>query len=119
MWLLWLSIGTILGALTNFIPRGKSKPKYLRRGIITKSYQVSSMGVKTGEFEVQLEVGELERTDKKSKIVIINCIPSGSQHADKPSQDKIRKLVDNSWNNSDEIEWITENISDVRNSKIK
>lgn len=118
MWILWLLIGALLGILTNLIPRGGSKSKYLRRGILYREYSVSNGGVRVSEFSCQLEVGEIERTDKKSKIEIINYIPSGTQHSSESDEKKVRKLVDKSWIDSSEIEWITNSLSDQRNQKL-
>lgn len=117
MWLLWLIIGLVLGVSTRYIPTNKKSP-YLRRGILMRAYSVTSLGVKTDEFECQLEIGELERTDKKSKIKIINYIPSGTKHGNESDEKKVRKLVDNSWIESTEVEWITTSLSDQRNEKL-
>lgn len=117
MWLLWISIGLIIGVSTRFIKLDKKSP-YLRRGILIRQYSVSSHGVKTDEFECQLEVGELERTDKKSKIEIINYIPSGTKHSSESDEKKVRKLVDKSWIESSEIEWITDSLSHQRQEKL-
>jgi hypothetical protein len=121
MWALWILIGMIIelsiGLIIFFIKK-KSKTKYIRRGIIMRQYQVSNLGVKTSEFECQLEIGELERTDKKSKVEIITYIPSGTQHSSEADERKVRKLVDKSWIDSSEVEWITESLSDQRNQKL-
>lgn len=117
MWLIWLTIGLVLGILTRYIPINK-KSNYLRRGILIRSYSVTSLGVKTDEFECQLEVGELERTDKKSKIKLINYIPSGTKHSSESDEQKVRKLIDNSWIESSEIEWISNSLIDERNEKL-
>lgn len=118
MWLLWISIGVIIGASTRFIKLDKKSP-YLRRGILIRQYSVvSSYGVKTDDFECQLEVGELERTDKKSKIKIINYIPSGTKHSTESDEQKVRKLIDNSWIESSKIEWISNSLIDERNEKL-
>ena len=84
-----------------------------------RQYQVSTMGTPNGTFEVQFEVGELERTDKKSKVETINCIPSGTKHSDANTIEKVKKLVDKSWIDSSDIEWITESISDKREEKLE
>ena len=117
MWLLWVSIGFIVGALTRFI-KTKKKSKYTRRGIIFKQYQVTTAGLARGSFEVQLEVGEIEKTDKRSKIMVIGCIASASEHNDSDSIEKVKKLVNCSWERSEDIEWITESIEDIRNEKL-
>lgn len=117
MWILWISIGMILGALTRYIKIDK-KSSYLRRGILIRQYSVSSYGLKTDEFECQLEVCELERTDKKSKIEIIDYIPSGTKHSSESDESKVRKLVDRSWIESSEIEWITDSLSYQRQEKL-
>jgi len=119
MWLLWIIIGFIFGVMTRFIKSSEKKSKYIRRGIMIRQYQVSTMGTPNGTFEVQFEVGELERTDKKSKVETINCIPSGTQHSDTNTIEKVKKLVDKSWIDSSDIEWITESISDKREEKLE
>ena len=121
MWALWILIGIIIGLLIGLIisfSKKNSIPKYQRRGILYREYSVSNGGVRVSEFSCQLEVGELERTDKKSKIEIINYIPSGTQHSSESDERKVRKLIDKSWIDSSEIEWITDSLSDQRNQKL-
>ena len=136
MWiLLWITIGSILGAILGFgvgyalfeesgvkwkslITRHK-KEKYLRRGLLDKQYTMSnSYTNKSENFEVSFEVGELERTDKKSKIYVIDCHVSASQYSDEDTISKIKKLVDNTWVNSSDVEWISPHTADVRNDKL-
>jgi hypothetical protein len=118
MWLIWLSVGVLLGASTNLIPR-KKPGRYLRRGILFRTYSVHEGSTKTGEMNCQLEVGELERTDKMSKIEIINYIPSGTQHATPETEKNIRKIVDGLWIETSEIQWIVDSVEDQRDKKLE
>lgn len=42
MWLLWIIIGFVVGAMTRFIKFTKKESKYKRRGIMIRQYQVST-----------------------------------------------------------------------------
>ena len=91
--------------------------KYLRRGIVIREYTATSNFEKE-DIECQFEVGEIERTDTKSKIVVINAVPNKSKYCTEDWISKFKNLVDNIWIDSNEIEWIYENKKEKRNKKI-
>jgi hypothetical protein len=96
----------------------KVEPQYLRRGISDKVYTLYRDGIKREDVHVQIEVGEIERTNTKSKIVSLNLIFDDSSHNSYGNKEKIKSLMDNSWVESNSIEWIEDNLNDKRNQKI-
>ncbi len=91
----------------------RKRIKCLRKGIMDSSFSsTDKYGVKTN-FDVQFEVGEIQRSKDKSKI----CVLSYSTISDK-FDDRVLKSVENSWRNSNEIEWIEDSIDQIRDKKI-
>jgi len=92
---------------------------YLRKGLYTQKYQVTQLGVKVREIEVDFEVAEIERTQTKSKVKVLDMVSTSADYNSASSQrDKLKSMVQNSWVNSSEIEWIEEDLSEKRNEKI-
>jgi hypothetical protein len=92
---------------------------YLRKGLYTQKYQVTQLGVKVREIEVDFEVAEIERTQTKSKVKVLDMVSTSADYNSASSQrDKLKSMVENSWVNSSEIEWIEEDLSEKRNEKI-
>ena len=91
--------------------------KYLRRGIVIREY-TATINLEKEDLKCQFEVGEIERTDTKSKIVVINAVPDKSRYSTEEWISKFKNLVDNIWVDSNEIEWIYENKQEKRNKKI-
>jgi hypothetical protein len=95
---LGILIGLILGLPIGFI-KWKKKPqvveKYTRRGILQKEFS----------------------TDKLSKIEVISFTPANSEYHTDYYKKKLTELIDKSWINSKDINWIT-TAADVRNKKI-
>ena len=121
-------IGFILGAIPTvwFIKENRKRkkreneiviPRFIRRGIMTKEYSVSRQGVKVYDVEVQFEIGELESTGNMSKIEVVSCIANQSSSNDEKSRKEFTEMLDKSWVNSDEINWIT-TLASKRNDKI-
>lgn len=125
-------VGFILGAFIIYaiqlIIKSKSKkvdepkPRYTRRGIYSSSYSVTptTHGITTGKtetVEVQFEVGELESTDKKSKIEIISCVANKSRYNTDGDKIDFIKLENYKWVDSDRIDWIN-TLASERNDKI-
>ena len=113
-------VGFLFGYFIHYLNlKNKNNPfsKYSRRGILKRSYSItdSITGKKTGDVEVLFEIGETERTDKKSKIKVIEFKTSNSEWS---KDSKIPNMVDNSWIDSSEIEWIELSNMDKRNDKI-
>ena len=92
---------------------------YLRKGLYTQKYQVTQLGVKVREIELDFEVAEIERTQTKSKVKVLDMVSTSADYNSASSQrDKLKSMVENSWVNSSEIEWIEEDLSEKRNEKI-
>ena len=92
---------------------------YLRKGLYTQKYQVTQLGVKVREIEVDFEVAEIERTQTKSKVKVLDMVSTSADYNSASGQrDKLKSMVENSWVNSSEIEWIEEDLSEKRNEKI-
>jgi len=94
----------------------KEEPKYIRRGIWSNGYSGGS-GENKKNFEVQFELGEIECTSTKSKVVVISLVSSRSEFNDVSTRKRLSEMVDNTWMLSTDIEWIDET-SKMRNDKI-
>ena len=118
---LGILIGLILGLPIGFI-KWKKKPvvveKYNRRGILQKEFSTTD-GItgRKSTIEVQYEIGELESTDKLSKIEVISFTPANSEYHTDYYKKKLTELIDKSWIDSKDINWIT-TAADKRNQKI-
>jgi hypothetical protein len=121
MILIGILIGFILGLPIGFIKwKKKTIPvveKYIRRGILNKEFRINENGGVKITVHVQYEIGELESTDKLSKIEVIVVIPSQSEYLTDFYKKKFTELINKSWIESANINWIT-TASDIRNKKI-
>jgi len=127
MTLLAFITGIILGYITKHIiqvfknknNKTKKTNEYLRRGIYNNSYTISRQGSKIGEVSVQFEIGEIERTSVKSKVRVITLKASSAEYnKGGDDYDKLKSMIDNSWLNSNEIEWIEDPIDKIRDEKL-
>ena len=126
--MIWLGIliGIILGMGTvlfaNILISSKKKDKsdlYLRRGLIKRDYTITDP-LSSGKepINVHFEVGELESTDTRSKVVVISLVTDKSLYNQSEiEKKKLISMIDMSWVKSSDIEWITSS-SDLRNKKI-
>ena len=119
---LGILIGFILGLPIGFIKwKKKSEPvveKYSRRGLLQKNFSITSeLTTRTKSVDVQYEIGELESTDKLSKIEVIELKSSQSEYNTDFNKKKLTDMVNKTWVNSSDITWIT-TADDVRNKKI-
>ena len=119
---LGILIGFILGLPIGFIKwKKKSEPvveKYSRRGLLQKNFSITSeLTTRTKSVDVQYEIGELESTDKLSKIEVIGLKSDQSEYNSEYNKKKLTDMVDKTWVNSSDITWIT-TADDVRNKKI-
>lgn len=120
-------IFTICGILLGFLigyqtgkPKEKKivKEKYSRRGLYKNDYSISNNGVKSTDITVTFEVGEIESTDTLSKVEVISIKTNRSEFNKNDSeQEKLKVMIDNSWIESKDIQWIT-TIAQIRNDKI-
>lgn len=119
---LGILIGFILGLPIGFIKwKKKTVPvveKYLRRGLLEKSFSVTdALTTRKSTVEVVCEIGELESTDKLSKIEVIEIKSNQSEYNTDYNKKRLTDMVDKTWVNSDDITWIT-TAADKRNKKI-
>jgi hypothetical protein len=122
--LIGIIVGFILGLIFVFSSKKKksgekSAPveKYIRRGIILRDFSTTDVNGRKDKINVQYEIGELESTDKLSKIEVIVVIPSQSEYLTDFYKKKLTELIDKSWIESSEVNWIT-TTADTRNRKI-
>jgi hypothetical protein len=119
---LGILIGFILGLPIGFI-KWKKKPvpvveKYSRRGLLEKSFSVTdALTTRKSTVEVVCEIGELESTNKLSKIEVIEIKSNQSEYNTDYNKKRLTDMVDKTWVNSDDITWIT-TAADTRNKKI-
>lgn len=115
-------IGFILGLPIGFI-KWKKKPapvveKYSRRGLYQRGFSVTdNLTTKKTTVEVMYEIGELESTDKLSKIEVIELKADQSEYNSEYNKKRLTDMVDKTWVNSNDITWIT-TTAQVRNKKI-
>ena len=69
-------------------------------------------------FNVQFELGEIEATSTRSKVKVISMVASQSQYNNLTTKIKLKEMVDLTWMNSDDIEWIEDDLAKRRNDKI-
>lgn len=115
---LGILIGFILGLPIGFI-KWKKKPvveKYSRRGLLKKNFSVTD-NLSNRKSSVMYEIGELESTDKLSKIEVIDLKSDQSEYNTEHNKRRLTDMVDKTWIDSDDITWITTD-ADVRNKKI-
>jgi hypothetical protein len=121
MILIGILIGFILGLPIGFIKwKKKTIPvveKHIRRGILNKEFRINENGGVKNTVHVQYEIGELESTDKLSKVEVIVLTPNQSEYLTDFYRKKFTDLIDKSWIESTNINWIT-TASDIRNKKI-
>ena len=112
-----IGIGTVLFANILISSEKKDKPDlYLRRGLIKRDYTITDP-LSTGKepINVHFEVGELESTDTRSKVVVISLVTDNSLYNQSEiEKKKLSSMIDMSWVKSSDIEWITSS-SDSRN----
>jgi len=122
MILIGILIGFILGLPIGFIKwKKKTIPvveKHIRRGILNKEFAINdnTSGNKSTVW-VQYEIGELESTDKLSKIEVIVLKADQSEYNSEYNKKRLLDMVDKTWISSDDITWIT-TAADKRNKKI-
>jgi hypothetical protein len=119
---LGILIGFILGLPIGFIKwKKKSTPvveKYSRRGLLQKNFSVTdNLTNRKNSVDVQYEIGELESTDKLSKIEVIVLKADQSEYNSEYNKNRLLEMVDKTWVSSDDITWIT-TAADKRNKKI-
>lgn len=92
------------------------KINYRRRGLYDTSYTISAT---SESLSVKFELGEVERTDKMSKVEVINLRASNSEYNSGVSKQKLSNMLNDSWLESCKIEWIETPLEDKRADKLK
>ena len=121
--MLYFTVGLILGTVITticFLFIGplvfKKKNDGKRKGLYEQSYKKRGDG---DIIDVQFEVVEIERSDKRSKIKVLSLTASKNEYNKKGfKQSSLISMVDNSWVDCDNIEWLIKPVVDQRNDKI-
>lgn len=121
--MLYFTVGLILGTVITTICLlfigplvFKKKNDGKRKGLYEQSYKKRGDG---DIIDVQFEVVEIERSDKRSKIKVLSLTASKNEYNKKGfKQSSLISMVDNSWVDCDNIEWIIKPVVDQRNDKI-
>lgn len=119
---LGILIGFILGLPIGFIKwKKKSVPvveKYSRRGLLQKSFSITDqITTRKSTVEATYEIGELESTEKLSKIEVIELNSDQSEFNSEYNKKRLADMVNKTWVSSSDITWIT-TAADTRNKKI-
>ena len=122
MILIGILIGFILGLPIGFIKwKKKSVPvveKYSRRGLLQKSFSITDqITTRKSTVEATYEIGELESTEKLSKIEVIELNSDQSEFNSEYNKKRLADMVNKTWVSSNDITWIT-TTADTRNKKI-
>jgi len=65
---------------------------------------------------VNFELGEIERSATKSKVRVLNLKCNNSEY--NKIKKKIKSMIEDSWIDSKEIDWIEQDLVQVREEKI-
>jgi len=110
-----LFVGFFIGKKLN--KKSIEGSKFSRRGILNRKFDVSNRFGTLDTIEVQFEIVELESTDTKSKVKVLALTANKSEY-NNHSQSAIKTLIDNTWIENSDVDWIKEPISETRNKKI-
>jgi hypothetical protein len=111
-------LGFITSNLIRLLNKRSDKEKYLRKGLYNNSYSISSKNKSTEQIDVQFELAEIERSKTKSKVKVIELKTSNANYNKGYNHNRIKSMVDMSWIESSNIEWIEEPIYKIRDEKI-
>ena len=120
--MLYFTVGLILGTVITTICLlfigplvFKKKNDGKRKGLYEQTFQTPQ----GDKIDVQYEIIEIERSDKKSKIKVVSLISNKNVYNKQGlEQNSLISMVNNSWVNSNNIEWIIKPIVDQRDDKI-
>jgi hypothetical protein len=102
--------------------RDKKSPNlektYLRKGLYNNEYSVTQGGIVVKDIMVNFELGEIERSGTKSKVIVLNLKCNNSEYNNSYQKDKIKSMIEESWIDSKEIDWIEQDLSQIREEKI-
>jgi hypothetical protein len=119
LYALSIIMGFFLGCgATLHFKKTSQKNKYLRRGIYDHTFEATGFAGNKTKVGVQFEVGELERTENKSKIEVIRVTPDTTEYSTEHYKKKMTDLINHSWIVSTSFDWIEDDVTEKRNQKI-
>jgi len=115
--ILFFVSGCILTSFLFLYVKKNKKETFLRRGLLQNSYSACENGSKES-VEANLEVAEIESSETKSKVKVLEVSFDKSKYNTTRWKEKVKTLVDNTWINTSDIEWINKNKSTERAEKL-
>lgn len=115
--ILFFVSGCILTSILFLYVKKRKKVTFLRRGLLQNSYSAYEGGSKESVV-ANLEVAEIESTEVKSKVKVLEISFNNSKYNTTKWKEKIKTLVDNTWINTSDIEWINKSKSTERAEKL-
>jgi|LauGreDrversion4_2_1035121.scaffolds.fasta_scaffold326921_2 hypothetical protein len=111
---------TIFLSSKNFDKKSsKMEKSYLRKGLYTHSYNITQNGIKLKTINVEFEVVEIEKTPSKSKIKVLDLVASSAEYNNNSTEkNRLKSMIENSWIESKEIEWIDDDLLIKREEKL-
>lgn len=88
-----------------------------RKGLYSTEYTATDRFGKNEDFCVMFEIEEIDSTDTKSKIKVLNVKTNKSEYNNSIYRGKLKSMVDESWVESSSIEWI-QSVKRKRQEKI-
>ena len=88
-----------------------------RKGLYSTEYTATDRLGKSEDFGVMFEIEEIDSTDTKSKIKVLNVKTNKSEYNNSIYRGKLKSMVDESWVDSSSIEWI-QSVKRERQEKI-
>lgn len=118
--LFFISGCIITFTLTSFLSK-KVKKEYIppKRGLLKNEYSAhDGITGKSENIAASLEILEIESSDTKSKVKVLEIIIDKSRYNTEDWKKKIRAMTDNTWIDSSSIEWINKSKSTERAEKL-
>ena len=113
-----------LGLLTYFLIdklnkgiKNESPKVNKRRGIYNKSFSATK-GISKSSVDCQYELEEIERTKNKSKVKVLSLKPGSSKYLESNWLKQFKDIINETWIDSSEIDWIEDDLAEKRNQKI-
>lgn len=124
MYIIIAIISYSLGLLTYFLIdklnkgiKNESPKVNKRRGIYNKSFNATE-GISKSSIDCQYELEEIERTKNKSKVRVLSLKPGGSKYLESNWLKQFKDIINETWIDSSEIDWIEDDLAEKRNQKI-
>lgn len=114
--LLFFFLGCLITSIIFYI-RSNTDKNYIRKGLYKRSFTVTNILGEKSQMDVEFEVAEIESSSKKSKIKILNTWISQSKHDS--HREKIKSMVDETWIDKNDVEWLEKSIDVEREEKLK